>query len=314
MEAEAKLTDDDVADIFLGKEEPDEPIEEPTEEVVQEAEPQETDDDTGGDDTQEEEVVEEPTTVEVEYNGTLYEVPNELKDALMQSADYTQKSQANAESRKTLDVQLGTVEAAQKEQAFQTSIQPDVLQVHQLESAVNQFNDYLRQNIDSLSSTDIEKIRFQMDEYRQQRETLVGQLQQKHSDFIKEQEQAVTELLNKSTEVMRAKVPNWGESEHNALKEYAVSQGIPEAQAATVIDPVQIEILWKAKQYDALQANKPAAVKQVSQAPAIKAKSRSPMPKETQDKLNLRKKLKSDKFSPAQKRQLAAEDIGARWG
>ena len=70
-----------------------------------------------------------------------------------------------------------------------------------------------------------------------------------------------------------------------------------------MVDPRQVEVLWKAKQYDDLLAGKAQAVKKVQAAPQVKAKSRTPMPKDVGDKLNLRKKLKNEKRDTFAKRK-----------
>ena len=172
----------------------------------------------------------------------------------------------------------------------------------------------MRENIDSLSSTDIEKIRFTIEDTRRQRDELVQSLQNKQTEFQQAREQSYVELLDKGTEVLRQKIPNWGKDEQGKLRDYALSIGITEQQIGTLVDPVQVEALWKASQYDALQAGKAAAVKKVQSAPTIKPKARNPMPKETRAKLDLRNKLKSKNLDARAKQALIAEDIGSRWG
>lgn len=59
-------------------------------------------DDEGGDDAAQ--------FVEVEYNGKTYQVPPELEKAIMLDRDYTQKSQANAETKRQLETRMQEVE------------------------------------------------------------------------------------------------------------------------------------------------------------------------------------------------------------
>src|SRR5712671_4095938 len=46
-----------------------------------------------------------PDTVEVEYDGKTYQLPPELKDALLRQADYTRKTQEVAQNRKALEAE-----------------------------------------------------------------------------------------------------------------------------------------------------------------------------------------------------------------
>ena len=54
-------------------------------------------------------------------------------------------------------------------------------------------------------------------------------------------------------------IPNWSEAVYNDLRSYAVTQGIAQDQVDSLIDPVALRLLWKAKQFDDRQ--KAVAVK-----------------------------------------------------
>ncbi len=265
-----------------------------------------------GDDT--EETQEETDLVEFEFDGQLLEAPVAIKEALMRQQDYTQKTQAVAEDRKTLEVQRGEVEYQQRQVQFVESVQPDLLKAQQLESQAEEAHKYLRDNIDNLSATDIEKIRLGIEDFRKERDDLVQSITNKQTEFQQAQEQAHGELLKKGTEILQQRIPGWGKEAQEQLHEYASAAGFSEAEINSLVDPRQVETLWKASQYDALQSGKAAAVKKVQAAPSIKQKSRNPMPKRTGEKLNLRKKLKSNKISNSDKASLVGEDLAKRFG
>ncbi len=254
-----------------------------------------------------------PEYVEIEIDGEVLEVDAKYKDYFLRQEDYTTKTQEIAEQRKTVEVQRGEMELRASQFEFAESIRPDVLKAQQLEASAQQYHQYLRDNIDTLSSVDIEKLRLAIEDSNRERDALVQSVQQKQSEFQQASEQSKEELRNKGTEILRQKIPGWGETQQKQVRDYALSSGFTEAEISTVLDPRQVETLWKAAQYDALKAGAAPAVKKVQQAPTIKTKARKSMPKETQDKLNLRKKLKSN-ISARDKRAIAAEDIGKRWG
>lgn len=306
-----------VADIIFGPEETEEKAEEveETEEVKKEVkEETEEEDEEYQPDPKPVPEGDESELVEFEWDGQLIQAPVTIKEALMRQQDYTQKTQDIASQRKSIEVQLGEVEQKNRQFEFVQQIQPDILKAQQLEAQAEQAHQYLRDNIDDLSSTDIEKIRLAIEDARRERDDLVQSLTGKQQEFQQAQEQAQAELLKKGTEVLRSKIPNWNEDAQKAVREYALASGYTEAEISSVVDPRQVETLWKASQYDALQQGKAAAVQKVQSAPTIKPKSRNPMPKETQDKLNLRKKIKNPNKPDKEKASLIGEDIARRFG
>ena len=319
MSTEQTTAEEAVADILFGPEEtPEEtPVEDeeyqpdpkPVEEG-EEAEPEEVE-------AQEVEEVEGDPIVEFEWNGQLIEAPTSIKDSLMLQQDYTQKTQDLAASRKELEVRAESINRVNQQYEFAQSIQKEVLQAHQMQGQIDEAKKYLRSNVgqgDDLSAVQIEQIRLAIDEQQDRLSGIVNSIQSKSSEFQQAQEQSLTELLNKSTEVLRQKVPGWGDSQEAEIKDYALSQGIPEQTYNSVVDPLEKLILYKAMQYDALQQAKPGAVKKVQDAPTIKRKSRNPMPKGTQDKLNLRKKIKNPNKPASEKATAIGEHLADRFG
>lgn len=309
---------DDLGDFLTGPIEDEAPVEEENEpddlDIATERsakEEEDTEEVEAFDDSDEES--DELEVVEMEIDGQLYEVPAQLKDHILRQQDYTVKTQEVASQRREIEARQSEIQHRAQQFEFAESIQPDLLKAQQLEQQAEQAHQYLRDNIDSLSSVDIEKIRLAVEDARRERDQLVQSLQTKQKEFQQAQEQSRSELLKKGTEVLRSKIPNWGESHAKQVREYALSNGFTEQEISNVLDPRQVEVLWKASQYDTLQKGKTAAVKKVQDAPTIKAKSRNPMPKETQNALNLRKKLKNPNLSDKQKAKLMEQDFGARW-
>lgn len=301
--------EEDIADFLFGKDEPEEEYE-PGPNINEE-----------GADSEEEEAEEEVKEeapegefVEVEFDGKLYEVPNELKDALLRQSDYTSKTQEVAHQRKEVEVIQGTL--LQQRQAFEfaESIRDDVSNIEKLDATEKQYHQYLRDNIDNLSTTDIEKLRMGIEDARRERDDLGRALQYKQQEFQQAQQQSHQELLKKGTEVLRSKIPGWGGDQQRQVRDYALNLGWSEAEISTVTDPRQVEVLYKAAQYDALQANKPAAVKKVQSAPSIKSRARDPETgKFVKQKRELSKALKSGNLSAPEKASLIGDDIASRF-
>lgn len=251
---------------------------------------------------------------DVEYEGKLYSVPVELKDALLRTNDYTQKTQEVAATRKEAEIlRQQNIQALQNFQ-FAESIQGDVLKAQQLEDQATQAHQYLRDNIDSLSATDIEKIRLAVDDARKERDDLVRAVQGKQQTHQQAQQQSRAELLTKGTEVLRQKIPGWGDGGQAQVRDYALSAGFTEEEVQSVLDPRQVLTLWKAAQYDTLQQGKAEAVRKVVGTPTIKAQSRNPMPEDVKAKLNLRKQLKNPKLTSKAKARKIQDALGDRFG
>jgi hypothetical protein len=290
---------------------PQEPQEEPEEEYEAGQEPAKEGDEAEPEEVKEEPKAEEPEFVEVEFDGDLYEVPPKLKDALMMQQDYTQKTQAVANDRKGLEVTMGQLEQTRLDFEFAQEASDTMNKIAQIDQGVEQYRAYLHEQVEHLSHTDIEKIRIAIDQAQAERDKMVNELQQKQTDFQQAREQSHKELLEKGTDVLRGKIPSWGESHQKQMQEYALKSGFTEQEISSLIDPRQVEVLWKAAQYDALQeGKKPAVLK--AQA-AIKPKSRNPMPKEVGDKLNLRKQLKSEKLTNKDKGEALGDHIARKF-
>jgi hypothetical protein len=306
---DAQKTEDaeaSVADFLFGEEEQEEEYVPDPKPVVE-----------GEDTTDEKEVEakeEEPETdmVEVEWEGQLIEAPKAVAEALMRQSDYTQKTQEVAQQRKEVDVQLGSLEHTRKQFEFAESIQGDVIQAQQFEREAEQLYEWMQNNVGTVSSTELEQVRFRRDDLLKQRDEIVQSVQGKQSEFQQAQEQSYQELLNKGTEVLQQRIPGWGEDQQKSVRDYALSNGFTEAEISQVVDPRQVETLWKAAQYDALKSGAVPAVKKVQEAPAIKPKARDPKTGRFKAQQNLQKKLKSN-LSTSEKASLIGNDIAARF-
>jgi len=294
----------------------DEPevAEEPTEEVEEEVSEEVEEETEEATEETEEKVEEAPKTVELERDGKLYDVPVELQEAFMREGDYTQKTQEVASQRKELEIRQGNLSVVDSQYQFAMNVQDEVLKVHQLDTQIDQARTYMRENIEGMTHTDLEKIRMAIDETKLERDTIVNSVRTKNTEFQQARKQSLKELADKSTEVLRQKVPGWGDSHELKIKDYALSLGIPEQTYNTVIDPVEKLILHKAMQFDALQSGKAAAVEKVVSTPSIKAKARNPMPDNVKAKLKLNKQLKNPNLSSKAKARMIERSMGERYG
>lgn len=272
-------------------------------EVVDEVEDEEPDDldDLDEPDTEPKVEGDEVDEVEVEFEGQLITAPKAVADALMRNKDYTEKTQAVAAQRKETEILQSEVRLRADQFTFAQQVQPDILKAQQLEADAASYHQYLKENVDTLTSVEVTKLQMAIADKREERDNLVQSLTNKQAQFQQAQKHTHEELLNKGTEVLRQKIPGWGKAQQEQVRSYALESGYTEAELSGVVDPRQVLTLWKAHQYDALKSGAVPAVKAVQSAPSIKAKSRNPMSQEKGRELNLRKKLKSTTRSDKQK-------------
>ena len=248
-----------------------------------------------------------PEVFEFTIGEATYEVDQVLRDELEKAKDYTQKTQGVKQEWETAQVKMGELKALEADYKFAEEMQKEAQELAQMNWQIAQFKDYMKNNVDNLQYTDLEKIRIQIGQLEDSAKDVETTLATKWQDHQQAQEQARGELLNKSTDVLRQRIPKWDGEADKALKAYAVSAGYTEQEYDNVLDPRIKETLWKASQYDRVKQGATAAVQTVKKAPKIQ--SRNPMPKKTQDRLNLRKKLKSPNRSDADKAQLIGDSI-----
>lgn len=316
-EAQPLSAEEKIANMMFGEEVKKAPVEEVEEDYQPDPKPvPEGEDSEEVEATEEgdEETPQEENFVEIEVDGELLQVPEKYKDHFLRQDDYTRKTQEVAAERKTLEVIRGEVEIKQRDQQFFDSVYEDVLRANQKHAEAEQWQQYLRQNVDNLSSTEIEKIRIAVQDAQSEAQQIANEVQRKQQEHQQAQQQSQQELLKKGTEVLKSTIPNWGEEAQKQVMEHVLAKGFTPSEVNSLMDPRMVEIAWEAAQYRALKRGSAQAVKRVQSAPQIRPKSRNPMPDAVKDKLNLRKKLKSKNVSDHEKANLVGESLAKKFG
>lgn len=231
-----------------------------------------------------EESVEEPGDglEDVEYEGQTYKVPAALKEAIITKADYTRKSQDVANQARNVELLQEAMKAAQHEQAFVGSIQPEIGQLAQFEARQK----HLIDNWSSLSSEDKQEI-YLLDK---QADSLRRAIDGKRNEFRQQQQKVANDLKAKAADVVRKSIPNFNEKVAQEIAEYAMSQGYTRQEIDAIWDPRHARTLWEAMQYSRLSK---AAVKTPKVPVVVKPGASTAMPAQVKSDLNLRKAQKS---------------------
>jgi uncharacterized protein YbaA (DUF1428 family) len=246
-------------------------------------------------------------------SGAVYEVPAELKDAFFRQKDYTTKTQEVAAQRREVEVIQESVRLQESQYKFVDAVQAEVDEARLLNWQIDNYTQHMRDNMANLSDRDILTIRSTVEELKEKKQALSQSVTLKYNYYQQAAEQARRGLRDKSTEVLKQKIPNWNPDLESETQAFGQSVGFTEQELDNA-DPREWQVLWEASQYRKLQAGKSAAILKVQGAPQIKPKSRrSPAQDAVTNRLNVHKRLKSSNTSQ-QKAKIIQDDIAKRLG
>lgn len=238
-----------------------------------------------------------PEFLDVEYDGRTYQVPPELKDALMRQADYTQKTQALSNQRQGLDLQTQEFEQMLAARAFMESTAQEQQQLAQFQMLEEQFNQL---DWSAMSTDEMVRTKHQVDELAKEKQKVFEALNAKQGQFAQQQAQAKAQFLAQGEEYLSKSFGSWTSEMKQDTAKYMLERGYPQEYVRSVADPRFVEAFHKAMKYDSLKQGQAKAVKVAKDGPVIKPKSSTrPMPDDVKAKLNLRNKLKGAKDSQA---------------
>jgi hypothetical protein len=230
--------------------------------------------------------------------GETFEVPvSELKNGYMRDADYRQKTQAVAEERKAAFQQLQ--QHAQQIEA----LAPELGALNGLQQQLQQY-----QNLDwnAIRAADPQQHSALLADYLLLKDR-VGDAQQRvaarREQINATHVQSFQQATKEAADHLRRVIPNFGDATIRQMNEFGKKSGFTDAELSAVADKRMLETLWKASQWDALQAKKPAVENKVKALPPKTAPSTAAPPR-NQKQEQITKALQS-------KRALSTNDFAA---
>jgi hypothetical protein len=205
----------------------------------------------------------QPTLEEVEYEGARYQLPPELKSALMRQQDYTRKTQEVSERERMVALKQ---QQQQLEQAFHQSVSPENQALAELDAAIKQYNQV---NWQALDTDSLVKTRHALDMLKERRSEVEKQVEQKRTKFNEDYVRLNQETVKKANEYLSRHIPKWGAEAMKEIMEHGQTEGYTDVELSSIRDPRLIKTLWKAGQWDKLQAAKPLAQKRTTGVPPI---------------------------------------------
>lgn len=227
--------------------------EDATEEV--EADPDEEETEEEDDEVEPVAALSDETMIDIQIDGETKQASvKDLKRLYGQEASLTRKSQETAASRKQAD------EAIQKADANYQKM---------LERAEARWKPYSEVDMmiaaKQMSNEDFAQLRNEAKVAEEDLKFLKEESNKFYEDMKAQQTTQMQTAAKECIKVLQAEVPDWSNDLYNDIRSYAVTQGLPSEQVDTIVDPQVIQILNKARLYDA--GKKLAAKKKAAKAP-----------------------------------------------
>ena len=252
---------------------------------------------------------------EVEYEGRKYQVPPELKDALMAKSDYTTKTTETARLRDTLTQQQQEVALYQEQRAFEQSVSDDMQRLNMLDQYIKHTKE--NTNWGEMSTEEIVRGRLEIDQLQEQRNELRQALEGKRNEFAQKLQAERQKLKQQADEVLGKAIPNYTPEVKKEIEQYVVERGYPEVaiQNMTALD---YQIAWEASQYRKLKSGTAAAKRNAANAPpVVKPGASNPMPQDVRKNLQFKKdmdKARKANVSEAQKARIIQKRLEEKLG
>lgn len=200
---------------------------------------------------------------EVEIDGEIYQVPVKIKDRFIQQADYTRKTQDVAELRRALTAERETL---QINRAFEQATQTERQQAAVLDAQIAQFK-----AIDwaSMSTEDLLRTRAQFDQLRDSRAEIEKTIEAKRQEFGQRVQGAQRQALEAGAKYIAQHIKDFGDETQKSLMEYGRGEGYQQEELAKIVDPRLVVTMWKAMQWDNLQASAPGVQNKTARASPV---------------------------------------------
>jgi hypothetical protein len=213
-----------------------------------------------------------PALEEVEWEGAKYQLPPNLKSALMRQQDYTQKTQEISERARMVALQT---QRHQIETQFTQSVEPEMRTLSEYEAAIRQYENV---NWGSLDTDTLVKTKHNLDLLRESRDQVKEKLAGKRQEFDQKMQGIQQESMRRANEILTRSIPKWGPEVQKELAAYGQSEGLTDVELNSITDHRLIKMMHKASQWEKLQAGKSIATKRASSAtPMLKPGATKPM-------------------------------------
>lgn len=224
----------------------------------------------------------------VEIEGKSYRVPKELRDMVLMHKDYTQKTQAVADQRRSVEERAHALE--QREQALGASFEKAVA-LRQVQDKLSQFEALDWNKIVDADPVQAQKLTIAYQQLQREAQAKYAELQQTQAQVEQLSAHQRQQLLAEAEKDLHARLPNFGPQLAEKIGKAAKEYGISEAEINNLVDARHVHILHDAMKWRELQAKQPQAMRKVAEAaPAIKPQAAAQKPRTNQAAVDRLKK------------------------
>jgi hypothetical protein len=235
----------------------------------------------------------QPEFHEIEFEGKTYQVPPELKDALLRQSDYTKKTTEVSERQRAIEQKELQLKAVEAERRFHEVVKADISAIQKIDFQIEQWKSV---DVTGMSSEELWKISRQVDQLKDQRAQLSNGINGKWQGFQQEQNTLLQQARAKAEEHVSKAVKGWGPEVQKALTDYGIAQGYTGEELSQLsYDARYVSTLWKAQQFDKLHSQQIQG--KVKTVPTVKPGSSNPMPQHVKDQFAYKKQMSSAKTS-----------------
>ena len=258
---ETDVEDSDIEDTddLESAEDDEDPEEDDTEEATEDDQEEEQDE-------SEAELVEfdDDTLVEISVDGESKQASiKDLKRLYGQEASLTRKSQEAASQRKSADEQMQKADASL--QAMISRAQERYKPYSEVDMLVASKN---------MSAEDFTQLRAESRQAEEDLKFLTEEADGFYGYVQQQQAQAQQEQAKECVQVLQREIPDWNNTLYNDIRQYAITNGLPEQAVNQYADPNVIMLLNKARMFD--QTTKVATVKKAKAAKKVLRTKRAP--------------------------------------
>jgi hypothetical protein len=250
----------------------------------------------------------QPEFADIEFEGKAYQVPPEIKDALLRQSDYTKKTTEVSERQRVLEQKEIQLKAVEQERKFHESVKDDISAVQEIDFQIKQWKAV---DVTGYTSDQMWQVSRHMEQLKDKRAELLSAINGKHQSYQQQQEATRQELLAKAAENVSKAIKGWSPDVQKALREYAMNEGYTTPELDSLTDPRIVKTLWKAQQFDKLQSQQVNG--KVTSVPTVKPGSSNPMPQHVKDGFALKKTLSNPKATSAQKAKAIEAELMKRF-
>ena len=230
---------------------------------------------------------------DLEWEGQTMKVPKGLKDAFMRNEDYTKKTQSLADERRAVEHVREIAQQAQLSQAFAESVSAEQQQLHVIDAYLQQAT---KVDWSTMSTDQMLRHKVEIDNIKEQRQNLMQSLNEKRSKFQDEYTGRVKDLRGKARELASKSIQGFSEQTETEMRKFAISEGLTDSEIDNVLlDPRSYKVIWKAMQFDKVQAGTGKAAEAATKAERVlkPGAAGERMPANTAAQLNFNKAMKA---------------------